>query len=266
MSIYESYKEQPFLVSDPDARIRDPDDIWTFLVYRAGEKLPPGASVGDYKIIPKGTQVSVSDVRIVPAGSRQRVFAFATSRDGTITYGWTSTTNFEGEFRNVTLGKIEPKSGAGPYSETAAWRKGKYIGQVSLVLIVDNRLEIEKLTIEMIEPYFALLQDADSQGVEIRINSGFRTYGEQKYLYDNYKKGIAGFYLAAAPGKSNHQNGTALDIPVSGGPGSPAYDWLASNATSHGFVRTVKSEYWHWEYLPDAAHKARKRGSHTLWD
>ncbi len=266
MSIYENYKDQTFLVTDPDARIRDPDDIWKYLVYQAGENLPLGASVGDFKIIPKGTQVSTSDVRIVPAGSRTRFFAFATSPDGALTYGWTSTTNFEGGFRNVTLGQTEPKSGAGRYAETAAWSKGSYIGQVSLVLIVDNRLELEKLTLDMAESHFGMVQDADSAGVEIVINSGFRTYGEQKYLFDNYKKGVAGFYLAAVPGRSKHQNGTALDIPVGGGPSLPTYDWLSSNATSHGFVRTVKSEYWHWEHLPVEAEKARKRGSHTLWN
>lgn len=266
MSIYDNYKDRTFLVVDADARIRDPDDIWTYLVYKTGESLPSGVNVGDFKIIPSGTQVAVSDVRIVPAGSRTRFFAFSTSPDGSVIYGWTSTTNFEGKFRNVTLGPIEPKPGAGRYAETAAWSKGSYVGQVSLVLIIDSRLELEKLTLDMAAPYFEMLLDAKSTGVDIVINSGFRTYGEQKYLYDNYKNGVAGFNLAAAPGKSKHQNGTALDIPVGGGPGLPTYDWLSSNATSHGFIRTVKSEYWHWEYLPDEAEEARNRGSHTLWN
>lgn len=266
MSTYESYRAQSFLVVDPDARIRDPDDIWTYLVYGAGEDLPSGASEGDYKLIPKGTEVRVSDVRIEPAGSSVRYFAHATSLDGATNFGWTSTTNFDGKFRNVTLGLIEPKPGAGRYAETAAWSAGDYIGQVSLVSIVDNRLELEKLTADMVEPYFEMVRDAAAEGVDITINSGFRTYGQQKYLYDNYIKGVPGFFLAARPGRSKHQNGTALDIPVGGGPGLPVYDWLAANATSYGYVRTVKSEYWHWEYLPAAAKKARDRGSHTTWN
>ncbi len=266
MTIYENYKDQTFLVTDPDARLRDPGDIWKYITYQAGDDMPAGVSVGDFKLVPVGVQVAVSDVMVVPAGSTKRLFAYAKSADGATTYGWTSTTNFQGSFRNVTLGRIEPKSGAGRYAETAAWSRGAYTGQVSLVLIVDRRLELEKLTSEMAGPYFEMVQDALADGVEIVINSGFRTFAEQKYLYENFKKGVAGFFKAAPPGRSKHQNGTALDIPVGGGPGLPTYDWLAANATSHGFIRTVKSEYWHWEHRPAEAKKANMRGVHTTWD
>ena len=266
MSVFENYKSQAFLVTDPDARIRDPDNIWKFLTYGAANALPNGVSVGDYIRIPAGARVEVTETRIVPAGRRSRIFAYAICADDGSEFGWTSTTNFQGKFRNVTLGVIEPKVGAGRHAETAAWSRGKYTGQVSLVLIVDNRLELEKLTSEMAEPYFEMVVAALDDGVELTINSGFRTYAEQKYLYDNWRKGVAGFNLAAKPGRSNHQNGSALDIPVGGGPGLPAYDWLASNATSYGFIRTVKSEYWHWEYRPKDAEKARLKGVHTTWN
>ncbi|MEO9779013.1 MAG: M15 family metallopeptidase [Paracoccaceae bacterium] len=266
MAIYDNYREKTFLVSDPDARVRSTGDIWAFLTYAATDDIPAGSVVGDYILIPKETTVSVRDVRIVPAGKRNRFFADVEDAVSGRHFGWTATTNFQGAFRNVTLGKIDPESGAGRYAETAAWSRGDYVGQVALVKIVDAGLELENLTQDTIEPYFAMVQAAAADSIVIVINSGFRTYAAQKYLYDNWKKGVTGFNLAAKPGHSNHQNGTALDIPVSGGPGLPVYDWLAVHATSFGFVRTVKSEYWHWEYRPSDAAEAKTRNAHTLWD
>lgn len=266
MANYDNFKDQTFLVSDPDARVRSADNIWTFQTYAATDDIPVGSAVGDYILIPRDTIVRVRDVQIVPAGKRHRFFADVEDATNSQYFGWTSTTNFQGAFRNVTLGRVDPKSGAGRYAETAAWSRGNYIGQVTLVKIVDARLELENLTLEMADPYFAMVRAAAKDGISLHINSGFRTYAAQKYLYDNWKKGVSGFYLAAKPGRSNHQNGTAVDIPVSGGPGLPVYDWLANHATAFGFIRTVKSEYWHWEYRPADAADARKRKTHTLWD
>ena len=46
----------------------------------------------------------------------------------------------------------------------------------------------------------------------------------------------------------------------------PIYVWLSKNATRFGFLRTVSSEPWHWEYLPDKAASARARGVFTTWE
>lgn len=218
MAIYNNYRDQTFLVSDPDARVRSADNIWTFLTYAVTDDVPAGSGVGDFVLIPKDTIVRVRDVRIVPAGKRHRFFADVEDATNAHHFGWTSTTNLQGAFRNTTLRKVDPKPGAGRYAETAAWSRGNYIGQVTLVKIVDASLELENLTLEMVDPYFAMVRAAAEGGVTIYLNSGFRTYAAQKYLYDNWKKGVSGFNLAAKPGRSNHQNGTALDIPVSGGP------------------------------------------------
>lgn len=266
MSLQESYYDRTFLVADPDARIRVDGDLLKFAAYAAGEGRPAGAAVGDFKRIREGTRVKVQEISIVPAGSKaQLIFARATSEDGGVDYGWTSTRNFKGKFRNVTLGQIEPEAGAGRYSPTARWQHGRYLGQASLVLIVDAALEIERLTDTLVGHYFDMVEAADSDSVSITINSGFRTYPEQKHLYDSWSRHLPGYNLAAKPGYSNHQNGIAIDIPVAGGDGDPRYNWLAQNATAFGFIRTVKTEAWHWEYRPDEAGKARQRGSHKTW-
>ena len=56
--------------------------------------------------------------------------------------------------------------------------------------------------------------------------------------------------LAAKPGTSNHGVGLALDLNSSG---SGVYSWLKNNAHAHGFIRTVSSETWHWEYRPGSS-------------
>jgi hypothetical protein len=82
---------------------------------------------------------------------------------------------------------------------------------------------------------------ADAAGVYLALTSGFRTMAEQEYLYHCYKTGSCnGGNLAAPPGYSNHQNGLAVDVTTS--------SWLAANASRFGFVRTVPSEPWHYEY------------------
>ncbi len=94
--------------------------------------------------------------------------------------------------------------------------------------------------------YYRMQRQAAADGVAIQIVSGFRTHAEQRYLYNCYRTcGCNNCNLAAAPGYSNHQSGHALDLNT-GDPG--VLWWLNRNANRFGFVRTVPSEDWHWEY------------------
>ena len=82
---------------------------------------------------------------------------------------------------------------------------------------------------------------ANAEGVRLSLTSGFRTMAEQKHLYGCYRSGSCNNgNLAARPGYSNHQSGTAVDVSTS--------TWLARNASRFGFVRTVSKESWHYEY------------------
>jgi peptidoglycan hydrolase-like protein with peptidoglycan-binding domain len=88
---------------------------------------------------------------------------------------------------------------------------------------------------------------ARAAGINITVNSGFRSMEQQRALYRAYLNGTGN--LAAKPGFSNHQGGIAVDMNV-GGTGTSTYRWLAANAKNFGFVRTVPSEPWHWEFRP----------------
>lgn len=107
----------------------------------------------------------------------------------------------------------------------------------------------------------AMYQAAAAQGLELTIESGFRTSAEQLELYRAWRHGDGN--RAARPGRSNHQSGRALDLTVSD---SRVRTWLAANADDFGFRRTVRGEPWHYEYVrvPRArgAHRHHRRRRH----
>jgi hypothetical protein len=263
MSQTSSYLDKTFTVADPDARIRKPGDLMNFQTYSATDPLPPGAAVGDFKRIPQGAKVKVDDIEIVRTGSSGSiVFGHALSPDGATELGWTSTRNFNGKFVNETLDRLEPAPGAGKFGPNAAWSAGNYLGQRTLVEIVNFEIDVKRIALESLQPYMVLVAAAASDGISIAINSGFRSYPEQKLLYEGFIKHLPGFNTAAPPGRSNHQNGIAFDLRVGGGDGDPVYEWLKKNGPAHDFVRTVNKEPWHWEF--DKVKAAKAVAAHTF--
>lgn len=262
MSIAQSYLDKQFTVTDSDARIRDAANLIEYLVFKPGDLIPPGKSVGDPKTIPDGFVVAITEVKMLPTGSKSStVFAKAVDARTRNEIGWTSTRNLAGGFVNETLGTLLPSLGDGRFGPNAAWSGGSYLGQVDLVRIVDVDSEIETIAVNTVKEYFAMTTAALRNSVKVTIKSGFRSYPEQKHLFEGFSRGLPGFNKAAKPGFSNHQNGTAFDIAVSGGVGNNTYDWLCINATSFGFVRTVSREPWHWEFNPTRAKAAKNAGT-----
>jgi D-alanyl-D-alanine carboxypeptidase len=130
--------------------------------------------------------------------------------------------------------------------------------------------------------------EAQKKGIHIILNSGQRSFEEQldlrrRFVIDRSKRGDNRYLVSASsskfrpktapPGKSNHQSGIAVDIntgsPMAGGNPSPVYKWLCENAHRFGFVRTVRSERWHWEYKGNKATRLRfavVSKKHPSWD
>lgn len=251
----ESYKGKTFTVSDPDARLRKAGALDEYVT----------AADGGFALIPKGTKIRIDAVEVVPAGTKVNLYVHALSADGATALGWTSSVNIDGKLQSETIGAIPPAPGAGKFGPNAAWASDVYIGQVTLVKVVGTDKEIEYLTEATCDKFLAMADAARADGVTIGVNSGFRTYAQQKHLFDGRQKGLPGFAPANRPGNSNHQNGIAFDIDVNGGGSNPTYVWLAKNATTFGFLRTVSKEAWHWEYLPAKAAAAKGRGAHSTW-
>lgn len=98
--------------------------------------------------------------------------------------------------------------------------------------------------------FIAMHEAALEQNVDIRIISGFRTMAQQQYLYDCYiNQNCNGGNLAATPGYSRHQSGTALDLNRKA---AGVYAFLASRGAEFGFFETVPGEPWHWDWNPNA--------------
>eukprot|EP00753_Platysulcus_tardus_P018956 PLAT7034.4.p2 GENE.PLAT7034.4~~PLAT7034.4.p2 ORF type:complete len:482 (+),score=190.44 PLAT7034.4:69-1514(+) len=134
-------------------------------------------------------------------------------------------------------------SGLGSRSTYKAYRRGSYIGTIQTVKLQGKNVEVGTACA------FKTMS-AGFGGRGLTINSGFRTMAQQEYLYNCYRtKRCNNGNLAARPGYSNHQNGIALDLSTGGASGAP-YRFLKSSASRYGFVRTVGSEIWHWEYRP----------------
>lgn len=114
---------------------------------------------------------------------------------------------------------------------------------------------------------------------DILANSGYRTYNEQKIMYDNDLEATGKPYseLVAPPGNSEHHTGYAMDFAINDGYSYPAlrnegeYSWIYENADKYGmFLRYTEenkhitgymAESWHFRYVgPVHASLIRKMG------
>ncbi len=122
-----------------------------------------------------------------------------------------------------------------------AYQGGSRIGTVDTIMVDGKRM-----TQKTANAFLYLKQRAAARGVNIWVNSGFRTMDEQRHLYYCYTSGSCNSgNLAARPGYSNHQNGRAVDI------GTDNRGRLNQIISDLGldWRRTVPSEAWHYEYF-----------------
>lgn len=146
--------------------------------------------------------------------------------------------------------------------------------------------ESMKLRAEPAAALERMFTDAKSQGVNLMLSSGYRSYAYQVNLYGSYVKtqGKAGAdSISARPGYSEHQTGFAADIePLSQKcdvdacfGDLPEGKWLADNAYKYGFiVRYTKNnqdltgyspEPWHIRYIGNSlAKELHDTGTDTL--
>ncbi len=102
----------------------------------------------------------------------------------------------------------------------------------------------------------ALFAAAKSSGVNLALESGFRSYEEQAKLFRDNCHG-AGICSppTAPPGNSQHEAGIALDIQYNGSTicfrqttancTNLGLTWLKANAAQYGFIN-LPLEAWHW--------------------
>lgn len=133
----------------------------------------------------------------------------------------------------------------GPTRSATAYTNGQP-RTIQIVTVQGKNLEVNQA-----RRFLEMQEAARRDGVDLQLISGFRTMAEQRRLYDGWVNRRPGFNLAARPGYSEHQNGTALDLNTTGSSDSrgtgKVYNWLVKNAGKFGFER-IPAEHWHWEF------------------
>ena len=121
------------------------------------------------------------------------------------------------------------------------------------------------------EAYGALINminAADNEGYNIRLNYSYRDYATQESVYNDYKKNRGQEYAdayAARPGHSEHQTGYAIDIGVQSRyatgsfKNSKEYTWMKDNSYKYGYILRYPEgmdnitgysfEAWHYRYV-----------------
>ena len=126
------------------------------------------------------------------------------------------------------------------------------------------------------EKYSEMKADAEALGLNIWIQSGYRSYELQKELYQNYvnRDGeVAADTYSARPGHSEHQTGLAFDLNTITDEFAETDEgkWINENAWLYGFILRYpkgkeditgyKYEPWHLRYVgEDLAKKLYNNG------
>ena len=120
---------------------------------------------------------------------------------------------------------------------------------------------------ENVSPFLKQLMDsATNAGMDMKIVSAYRSFGEQASLKSTYKvtygAGTANKF-SADQGYSEHQLGTTIDLTtpkigslLTGFDKTTAYTWLKENAHRYGFIVSYPKENsfyifepWHWRFV-----------------
>lgn len=110
-----------------------------------------------------------------------------------------------------------------------------------------------------------MFEAAKIDGLEMKVNSAYRSYNDQVEITEFYRKWYGDNYVnnyVAKPGFSEHQTGLAFDIGSTSESvfaNSKEYKWMQENAYKYGFIMRFykkgeiitgfKSEPWHYRYV-----------------
>ncbi len=125
--------------------------------------------------------------------------------------------------------------------------------------------EVQEGNREAVVAFKNMYEAAKKEGLELVINSSYRSYQDQENICNTYKdlygEGYVSKYVAL-PGFSEHQTGLAFDIGSASSKvfaESKEYEWMQDNAYKYGFILRFtkanayitgfRSEPWHYRYV-----------------
>ncbi len=182
--------------------------------------------------------------------------------------------DFENQIKKVsgTVGKLDKLSKIDPellmkYSKV--YFLNEHYAPAKVVPIATSSLRnfsVPEYIDAKVEPHLTdLLEDAQSDAIDIKIASAYRSFAEQKSLKSTYTVlyGSGANTFSADQGYSEHQLGTTIDFTsteigggLTGFENTEAYTWLLENAHRYGFVLSYPKdnayyvfEPWHWRFV-----------------
>ena len=128
-----------------------------------------------------------------------------------------------------------------------------------------NKNREEKIHTQ-VYPYLQdMITDAQEDGIDLKIISAYRSFGEQSALKGNYvvTYGSGANKFSADQGFSEHQLGSAVDLTTAdlgsgytGFGADDAFIWMQNNAYEYGFILSYPKgnayyqyEPWHWRFV-----------------
>ncbi|MFD5826363.1 D-alanyl-D-alanine carboxypeptidase family protein [Lentzea sp. NPDC060358] len=106
----------------------------------------------------------------------------------------------------------------------------------------------EGLAPDVLKAWQALRSKASQQGVQLCLNDGKRSRGQQQKEFDEAvekfgTEELAARYVLNPPDRSMHVLGIAVDIqPIE------SAQWVEKNGSTLGWCRRYENEQWHFEY------------------
>ncbi|HZJ66879.1 MAG TPA: M15 family metallopeptidase, partial [Kofleriaceae bacterium] len=94
-------------------------------------------------------------------------------------------------------------------------------------------------------PFLAANAKSDLQKVgNVQLNSAFRTVAQQFLIVEWFNRGRCGITAAAAPGRSNHESGRAVDVAN--------FSARVTAMANHGWAHDVPGDPVHFDHLSSA--------------
>ena len=156
----------------------------------------------------------------------------------------------------ATLGQQLPASSSSPIHLPRDERRdalGEAGGAVpgDTTVYDDGIPGVAKLDPDLLAALRRAASDAAPEGVELLVDSGWRSPAYQQRLLDEaiskYGSREAATRWVATPETSAHVKGDAVDIGPSG-----AAAWLAAHGAAYGLCQTYGNEPWHYELRAEA--------------
>ncbi|PQZ55417.1 MULTISPECIES: M15 family metallopeptidase [unclassified Microbacterium] len=175
------------------------------------------------------------------------ILAFAVQQSLSVAFADTTHTGPSPASTPVPSGQV-PGSVIAPTEADGVIREGE-----QPTVFDEDRAAVGKLDRALLDALQRAASDAADDGVEFRVNSGWRSPAlQEKTLQDaivQYGSEAEARRWVATPETSEHVTGDAVDL----GPWS-ALDWLVQRGSRYGLCQIYANESWHYELRPEAIH------------